>query len=83
VFLSIGYPRSQEGIVSTPRKLEEIASELDDISLTVEELKETARSDDSIDPDALDEVQRGIGRASEAIDDAVDPETPENSDRGD
>ncbi len=55
------------------RKLEDIASDLDDISLSVEELKETAHGDDAVDAEALDEVERGIARASEAIDEAVDP----------
>ena len=59
--------------MNTPRKLEDLASDLDDISLSVEELKETNSSDDPVDQRALDEVQRGITRASEAIDDAVDP----------
>ncbi len=59
--------------MNTPRKLEDLASDLDDISLSVEELKETNSSDDPVDQRALDKVQRGIARASEAIDDAVDP----------
>jgi len=62
--------------MNTPRKLEDIASDLDDISLSVEELKETVQSDDSVDAEALDEVQRGIARASEAVDDAADPKKP-------
>ena len=64
-------------VMNTPRKLEDIASDLDDISLNVEELKETAQSDDSVDAEALDEVQRGIARASEAVDDAADPKKPD------
>ena len=63
--------------MNTPRKLEDIASDLDDISLSVEELKETAQSDHSVDAEALDEVQRGIARASEAVDDAADPKKPD------
>jgi hypothetical protein len=68
-----------EGVMNTPRKLEDIASDLDDISLSVEELKETAQSDGSVDAEALDEVQRGIARASEAVDDAADPKKPDEN----
>ena len=60
--------------MNTPRKFEDIASDLDDISLSVEELKEAGHGDDAVDAEALDEVERGIARVSEAIDEAVDPD---------
>jgi hypothetical protein len=65
--------------VGTSRKLEEIASNLDDLSVTLEEIKETVKDDEAADPKKLDKIQRGIDRAADAIEEAVDPEPPAKS----
>ena len=60
--------------MSTPRKLEEIASNLDDMSVTLEEIKDTVEQDHPADTKQLDEIQDGINRAADAIEDTVDPD---------
>jgi hypothetical protein len=67
--------------VTTSRKLEEISSDLDDMSLTLEEIKEEVKTsdpgDDPGDIKKLDEVQAEIEKASDMIDDSLTPEPPE------
>ena len=60
--------------MSTPRKLGEIASNLDDMSVTLEEIKDTVEQNQSADTKQLDEIQDGIDRAVDAIEDTVDPD---------
>jgi hypothetical protein len=60
--------------VTTPRKLEEIASSLDDMSLTLEEIKEEVTSTDRLDTAKLDQVQAEIEKATEAIEASIEPQ---------
>ena len=62
--------------MSTSRKLEDIASNLDDLSVTLEEIKDTVEDDDTADTKKLDKIQLGIDRAADAIEEAVDPDQP-------
>lgn len=58
------------------KKLEEIASDLDDMSVTLEEIKE--ESDDDTSGKKLDKVQTDMDRAADAIEETLDPESPEH-----
>jgi hypothetical protein len=59
----------------TTRKLEEIASNLDDISVTLEEIKEEVKTGhDTRNLTKLDQVQMDVERVADVIDDAVDPD---------
>ena len=59
------------------RKLEDIASNLDDMSITLEEIKEEIASDDPPSTEKLDQIQNEMERAADAIDDAQTHEPPE------
>ena len=59
--------------MTTSKKLEDIASDLGDMSVTLEEIKETGNSHDS---EKLDRVQTDLDRAADAIEEALDPEEP-------
>ncbi len=61
------------------RKLEKIASNLDDLSVTLEEIKEAVQDDDPADTKKLDKIQGGMDRAADAIEEVVDPEQPAKS----
>ena len=63
--------------MGTVRKLEEIAADLDDLSLTLEEINETVKEEGTADRQTLAKVESDIERAANAIDEAVDPGPPE------
>ena len=53
------------------RKLEDIASNLDDMSLTLEEIKEEVISTDMVNTQKLDEVRAEIEKATQVIEESV------------
>ena len=57
------------------RQLENIAANLDDISLTLEEIKDAAADGGSTSAKALDKIEDEVTRAADAIDEAVDSST--------
>ena len=57
------------------RQLENIAANLDDISLTLEEIKDAAAQGESTSAKALDKIEADVTRAADAIDEAVDSST--------
>jgi methyl-accepting chemotaxis protein len=61
-------------IMDTDRKLGEVAANLDDMSDSIEELKDAAHEGDSPSEGALDDLQQDVEDASAAIDEVVDPE---------
>jgi len=63
--------------MGTQRKLEEIASGLDDLSVTLEEINQTVQEEGTADQKTLAKIGSDMERAADAIDDAVDPDTPE------
>ncbi len=66
----------------TTRKLEQIASNLDDMSVTLEEIREEITGNETGNPlPKLDKVQADMERAADQIDDVVDPE-PSPKDEG-
>ncbi len=66
--------------MSTSRKLEEIAANLDDMSITVEEIKEDLKdrdsSGDARGTEKLDRVQSDMERAADEIEAALTREPP-------
>ena len=62
--------------MSTDRTLHEIAAKLDDLSLTLEEVKVQVDENAATDPQQLEQLQNGIDKATALIEDAVDPEFP-------
>ncbi len=60
--------------MTTSRKLEDIASDLDDMSVTLEEIKDNPSGDAS--EEKLDKVQADIDRAADSIEKSLDPERP-------
>jgi len=60
--------------MTTPKKkkLEDIASDLDDISVTLEEIKDESTTH-NISDEAFDRVQTDIERAADAIEETLDP----------
>ena len=60
--------------MDTDRKLGEVAANLDDMSDSIEELKDAAHEADSPSEGALDDLQQDVEDASDAIDEVVDPE---------
>jgi hypothetical protein len=64
-------------VVTTSRKLEEVSSDLDDMSITIDEIKDEATIGDRDDTKTLDEVQAEIEKASDMIDDSLSSDTPE------
>jgi hypothetical protein len=66
------------GIVTTSRKLEDIASQLDDMSVTVDEIKDEIKSTDALDVGKIDKVQAALEKASDMIDESLTPD-PSNT----
>ncbi|MDQ3349743.1 MAG: hypothetical protein M3545_17495 [Acidobacteriota bacterium] len=68
--------------MSTSRKLEEIAANLDDMSITVEEIKEDLKERDSSGAPQgakkLDQVQSDMERAADEIEAALTREPPDH-----
>lgn len=60
--------------MTTSRKLEDIASDLDDMSVTLEEIKDNPSGDAS--EEKLDKVQADIDRAADSIEESLDLERP-------
>jgi hypothetical protein len=54
-----------------------MSSDLDDMSITIEEIKDEVKNGDRGDTKKLDEVQAEIEKASDLIDDSLSPEPPE------
>jgi hypothetical protein len=69
--------RSTGDVVTTPRKLEEISSNLDDMSITLEEIKDEVKNGKTGTTDKLDKVQAEMEKATDMIDDSLTPEKPE------
>lgn len=63
--------------MTTPPKLEQIASNLDDLSVTLEEIKEEIKSDGTRNSERLDKVQTDMERATDMIDESLTRQTPE------
>jgi predicted Mrr-cat superfamily restriction endonuclease len=63
--------------VTTSRKLEEVSSDLDDMSITLDEIKADVKSGEAGDIKELDKVQAELEKASDLIDDSLTPELPE------
>ena len=61
--------------MTTPRKLDDIASNLDDLSVTLEEIKEEIRDDTNTEK--LDKVHNEMKRAADAIEEVTDTPTEE------
>jgi methyl-accepting chemotaxis protein len=61
-------------IMDTDRKLGEVAANLDDMSDSIEELRDAAHEGDSPSEGALDDLQQDVEDASAAVDEVVDPE---------
>ena len=59
--------------MTTSRKLEDIASDLDDLSVTLEEIKENVKGNNACD-EKLDKVREDIHRAADSIEASLDPE---------
>ena len=57
------------------RKLEDVAANLDDISETIEEIKDEKWEGDQ-PKTGLDDLQQHVEQASDAIDEVVDPDKP-------
>lgn len=70
--------------MSTSRKLDEIAANLDDMSITVEEIKEHLAEHDSAEHKRgvakIEQVQNDLARAADVIDEALTRE-PDEPDR--
>ena len=65
--------------MDTHRKLGEVAANLDDMSETIEEIKDAAAEGTLPSGAALDDLQADVEEASEVIDEVVDPERPRKS----
>jgi hypothetical protein len=65
--------------MDTHRTLGVIAASLDDMSDTLAELKDAAQTGGRPSEAAIDDLQRDVEEASDAIDDVVDPEQPRKS----
>jgi hypothetical protein len=64
-------------VVNTSRKLEEISSNLDDMSLTLEEIKDEVKSGETGNIKKLDKVQAEMEKATDMIDDSLKPQPPQ------
>ncbi len=62
------------------RKLEDIASNLEDMSVTIEEIKEEADTD-AIATEKLDSVRTEMSRAAELIEEALETDGAEVDDQ--
>lgn len=65
--------------MDTNRKLGEVAANLDDMSDTIEELKDAMQEGDAPSAATIDELQQGVAQAADTIDDVVDPGPPRKS----
>lgn len=65
--------------MDTDRKLGKIATNLDDMSDTLTELKDAVETGGRPSQATIDELQRYVEEASDTIDDVVDPEQPRKS----
>lgn len=57
--------------MTTSRKLEEIASNLDDMSVTLEEIKEEVREDAIAHDEKLDKIHHEMVRAADEIEEKL------------
>lgn len=57
--------------MTTSRKLEEIASNLDDMSVTLEEIKEEVSEGAAADRERLDKIHQKIERATDEIEEKL------------
>ncbi len=62
--------------MTTPRKLEDIASDLDDISVTLEEIKDESKGGCASD-EKIDKAQADIERAADKLEESLDPDDRE------
>jgi hypothetical protein len=60
--------------MTTERKLQKIAANLDDMSETLEEIRIETEESGAPEAAKLDEINQHMERAADAIEDAVDPE---------
>jgi hypothetical protein len=61
--------------MSTDKELQKVAAKLDDVSETLEEIRDaSACSEEEPVVRKLDRVETDVRRAADAIEDAVDPE---------
>ena len=67
---------SEETLVTTSRQLEEMASNLDDLSLTLEEIKEEITDGSRRETEKLDKVHTEITRTADAIEESLMRQTP-------
>jgi methyl-accepting chemotaxis protein len=65
--------------MNTNRKLGEVAANLDDMSDSIEELKDAAHEGESPSENALDALQQDVAEASDTIDEVVDPKRARKS----
>jgi len=68
--------------MDSDRKLGEVAANLDDISDSIEELKDAAHEAHSPAEGALDDLQQDVEDASDAIDEVVDSGQAPKSESG-
>jgi hypothetical protein len=59
------------------RKLDTIADNLDEMSVTLEEIKEDVKTTEAVDPGKIDKIQEEMERATEMIEECTDPAHPE------
>ena len=65
--------------MNTDRKLGEVAANLDDMSDTIEEIKDAVDEGGTPSAATLDDLQEDVEEASDAIDEVVDPERARKS----
>jgi predicted RNA-binding Zn-ribbon protein involved in translation (DUF1610 family) len=71
-----GSTGSEETFATTSRKLEEMASNLDDLSVTLEEIKEEITDGNRRETEKLDKVHTEMERAADAIEESLPRHTP-------
>ncbi len=64
--------------MDTSRKLDRIADNLDDMSVTLEEIKEDVGTTEALDTAKLDRVQAEMEKATEMIEECIDPADQES-----
>jgi hypothetical protein len=64
--------------MDTSRKLDRIADNLDDMSVTLEEIKEDIGTTEALDTAKLDRVQAEMEKATEMIEECIDPADQES-----
>lgn len=60
------------------QQLDRIAGNLDDLSITLEEIKEDVKATDAVDIRRLDEIQTEMEKATDMIEESIDPGDPED-----